>query len=168
MNATQNRATVHIRQWSADMATTVGTSSDFTKLIENFILLEHDAIAAYDETAKRLEEVARRAKVKDFRQDHLRHLQDLKELARRHGATVPGEGDMKEILTTGKVKLADMVGGDGAILKAMATNESDTISAYQNAVDNAAVPETEKELFRRGLSDEQRHKSWMDSEAAAA
>lgn len=150
------------------MATTVGTSNDFNKLIENFILLEHDAIAAYEETAKRLEDAARRAKVEEFRQDHLRHLQDLEDLATRHGATVPGEGDMKEVLTTGKVKLADMVGGDSAILKAMATNENDTIGAYQHAVDNAAVPETERELFRRGLSDEQRHKSWMDSEAAAA
>ena len=32
------------------MVTTIGTSSDMAKLVENFILLEHDAIAAYETT----------------------------------------------------------------------------------------------------------------------
>ncbi|WP_341211712.1 ferritin-like domain-containing protein [uncultured Limimaricola sp.] len=150
------------------MVTTIGTSSDMAKMVENFILLEHDAIAAYGTTIERLESPAHKAKVEEFRQDHLRHLSDLTALAGRVGANVPREGDMKELLTTGKIKLADMVGGDGAILKAMATNEIDTISAYQHAVDNEAVPATDKELFRRGLADERKHKDWMDQAAKAA
>jgi bacterioferritin (cytochrome b1) len=75
---------------------------------------------------------------------------------------------MKELRTTGKIKLADMVGGDGAILKAMATNEVDTITAYEHAVDNAAVPAADKDLFQRGLADERKHKDWMDQAAKAA
>lgn len=150
------------------MVTTIGTSSDMATMVENFILLEHDAIAAYETTIERLESPAHKAKVEEFRQDHLRHLSDLTALAGRVGANVPREGDMKELLTTGKIKLADMVGGDGAILKAMATNEIDTISAYQHAVDNEAVPANDKELFRRGLADERKHKDWMDQAAKAA
>ena len=150
------------------MVTTIGTSSDMAKMVENFILLEHDAIAAYETTIEKLENPAHKAKIEEFRQDHLRHLSELTALAGRVGANVPGEGDMKELLTTGKIKLADMVGGDGAILKAMATNEVDTITAYEHAVDNAAVPAADKDLFQRGLADERKHKDWMDQAAKAA
>ena len=48
---------------------------------------------------------------------------------------------MKAILTQGKVVLADMF-GDSAILKAMKTNEDDTVTAYDRACEvrpNAAA-----------------------------
>jgi rubrerythrin len=144
------------------MVTTVGTANDLPTLIEDFILLERDAIAAYEATVERLEDPARKAKIEEFRQDHLRHLDELQALALRHGADAPLEGDAKEILTTGKVKLAGMVGGDGMILKAMSTNETDTVTAYSNGCDNPVVPADARALFERGLADERRHKDWMD------
>ncbi len=150
------------------MVTTVGTSSDVKKLIENFILLERDAIAAYDVTIERLENVEARARITEFRQDHHRHLEELTKAAAENGANVPTEGDMKEMLTTGKVKLADMMGGDGAILKAMSTNENDTIAAYRNGTQNADVPASLKPLMTAALADEERHKAWMDDAASRA
>ena len=150
------------------MATTVGTSSDMPSLIENFVYLERDAIAAYDETISRLEMPENRAKISEFREDHVRHLSELESLAAKHGAPVPAEGDMKQMLTTGKIKLADLMGGDDALLKAMSTNEVDTITAYSNGVDNAAVPAEDRSVFERAHQDEERHKAWMDSAARAA
>ena len=44
----------------------------------------------------------------------------------------PSEGDSKQMLTTGKVALASLM-GDGAILAAMKTNEDDTVTAYERA-----------------------------------
>ena len=73
---------------------------------------------------------------------------------------------MKQMLTTGKVKMADMVGGDGAILNAMSTNETDTVSAYQNGTDNAATPADLQPVLAQALADEQRHKAWMEETAA--
>lgn len=149
------------------MVTTVGTAQDMPKLIEDFIHLERDAIAAYEATIDRLEDPAHKAKVEEFRQDHLRHLDELQALALRHGAEVPMEGDMKQVLTTGKVKMAGMMGGDGAVLRAMSSNETDTVTAYSNGCDNPVVPADARPVFERGLADERRHKDWMDRTAEA-
>jgi len=150
------------------MVTTVGTSGDLMTLLEDYITLEHNAIAAYETTIERLENPVHKAKIAEFKADHERHLTELTELAVAHGAEIPTEGDMKEMLTTGKVKLADMVGGDGAVLKAMSTNETDTVTAYDRAVENDAIPETARPLFARALEDERRHKAYMESAAEAA
>jgi rubrerythrin len=148
------------------MPTTVGTGFDPKNIIEDFILLEHDAIAAYDAAIERLEAPEHKAKVEEFRKDHQRHLDELMQTATTHGANVPTEGDFKEILTTGKVKLAAMVGGDSAILRAMSTNEDDTIAAYRNGAENERAPAEMKPFFQSALQDEERHKAWM-TEAAA-
>ncbi|WP_375260110.1 DUF2383 domain-containing protein [Citreimonas sp.] len=147
------------------MVTTVGTSSDFPKLIENFIILEHDAIAAYDAVIERLDKPELKSKIAEFKGDHERHMSELKAMAGRAGADIPGEGDMKQMLTTGKVAFADMVGDDGSILMAMASNETDTVSAYENGKDNDCVPADERAVFTRAYEDELRHKEWMEATA---
>ncbi len=149
------------------MATTVGQENSVEKLIENCILLEHDAIAAYDAVIERLETPDYRAQVESFKKDHLQHLEALHGFAAEHGVNAPTEGDMKEMLTTGKIKLANL-GGDGAILKAMSTNESDTVSAYAHAVENAVLPASMRGMVESALTDEKRHKEWMESTAARA
>lgn len=149
------------------MVTTVGTASDLSTLITDMLYLEHDAIAAYEATIERLEGAEFRSKIEEFKSDHLRHVQELERLAAEHSAEVPREGDAKQLLTTGKVGLAGMVGGDGAVLRAMSTNESDTVTAYHNAVENDVVPASAKPIFENGLADERRHKQWMEDTAAS-
>lgn len=150
------------------MVTTVGNENTPEKLIENCILLEHDAIAAYEAVIERLDSAERRAQIERFRQDHLNHLDQLKGFARDHGVTPPQEGDAKQMVTTGKVQLADIMGGDGAILRAMSTNESDTVAAYSHATENPALPQEMRPMVEAALADERRHKDWMDREADAA
>ncbi|NDV02235.1 ferritin-like domain-containing protein [Pseudoroseicyclus tamaricis] len=149
------------------MATTVGTENTAEKLIENCILLEHDAIAAYDTVIERLDSAEYKAQVSAFRDDHHAHLDALRTLAEAHGVTPPTEGDMKQMLTTGKVKLADMMGDDASILRAMSTNESDTVSAYQHASENASLPAEMAGMVETALADEKRHKAWMESHSTA-
>jgi rubrerythrin len=150
------------------MATTVGTESDLKDLVTDFIQLEHDAIAAYRVCIDRLESSHRRARVEEFLADHERHLRELGDIARAMGADVPEGTDAKGMLTTGKVKLADMMGGDGAILKAMSTNETDTVTAYERGMRHADLDVAQRAVFERAHSDEVTHKSWMDAEAKAA
>ena len=116
------------------MVTTVGTEGDLRSLVTDFIQLEHDAIAAYQVCIDRLEAAHRKERVREFLGDHERHLSELHDIARRVGADVPDEESAKSMLTTGKVKLADMMGGDGAILRAMSTNETDTVTAYERGM----------------------------------
>ena len=150
------------------MATTVGTESDVKDLVTDFIRLEHDAIAAYRVCIERLEAPHRKERVSEFLADHERHLRELGDIARAVGADVPEGTDAKGMLTTGKVKLADIMGGDGAILKAMSTNETDTVTAYARGMKHADLDVGQRAVFERAHSDEETHKSWMENEARAA
>lgn len=140
------------------MVTTVGTERAIEDLIKNLLLLEHDAIAAYEATIKRLDDTGKRARVEAFRQDHLRHVDQLRHFAEERGIDAPSEGDMKEILTTGKVILAGLA-GDSALLKAMKTNEDDTVQAYEEASRNALADASMKPMFVAALEDERRHRA---------
>jgi bacterioferritin (cytochrome b1) len=150
------------------MVTTVGTEGDVRTLVTDFIQLEHDAIAAYETCIERLDASHRRERIAEFLSDHERHLRELHDIARRVGADIPDESGMKSMLTTGKVALADMMGGDGAILKAMSTNETDTVTAYERGMRHADLDVESRSVFERAHSDEMRHKSWMEAEARAA
>jgi rubrerythrin len=142
------------------MATTVGNEDNIRDLVYNLIVLEHDAIAAYDSTIKRLNDRSLAAQVESFRADHLQHLEVLNQIAVETGVEAPAEGDMKQLLTTGKIAMADLM-GDSAILKAMRSNEEDTVTAYERAASHPdAVPKS-REFFDKALSDERRHRDWM-------
>lgn len=144
------------------MPTTVGTESNPQDLVRNLLQLEHDAIAAYDSTIERLDNAAYREKVAEFRRDHEAHVQELGRIANTLGVPAPREGDMKQLLTTGKVALADLA-GDGAMLKAMKTNEDDTVKAYEQALSNSVTDAAMRPVLEKGLSDERHHRTWMET-----
>ncbi|MFC3631722.1 DUF892 family protein [Paracoccus angustae] len=146
------------------MATTIGTEDNIRDLIRNLILLEHDAIAAYESTVARLSDPSLSQQVESFRQDHLQHLDVLREMAAETGVEAPTEGDMKQMLTTGKIALADLF-GDSAILKAMATNENDTVTAYERASGHPDAIEKSRAFFQKAHADELRHREWMQRTA---
>ncbi|SHI68775.1 protein of unknown function [Roseomonas rosea] len=149
------------------MVTMVGTEATLTGLVENLLLLEHDAIAAYEQTIERLENPAYKAKIAEFKADHDRHVQELTALATSIGATPYREGDAKQLLTTGKVALASIM-GDAATLQAMRSNEEDTVTAYERASGHADATPEAMAMFRRAHSDELRHREWMSNASAAA
>ena len=146
------------------MATTIGTETEFTKLVTDLIYLERDAIAAYDSSIERLSDATLREQIARFKDDHLQHLDVLNEMAREAGADAPTEGDAKQMLTTGKIAMADLM-GDGAILKAMKTNEDDTVTAYERAASRDDAQPKSVAFFEKALSDEMRHRDWMDRTA---
>ena len=146
----------------------IGKKGNMPDLIEELASLERDAVAAYDAAIARLDGAEHKAKVAEFKEDHLRHLDELQSLAEKHGGRFPLDPGAMSKLTTGKVAIADMMGGDGAILKAMGANEAATITAYSNARANGAVPEEDRSIFERAHEDEERHKAWMTRAAEAA
>lgn len=148
------------------MATTVGTEGDIKGLVTDLIYLERDAIAAYESCIQKLSDPALSGQIARFREDHLQHLDVLNEMARETGADAPAEGDMKQMMTTGKIALANLM-GDGAILKAMKTNEDDTVTAYERAsAHRDAIPKS-RSFFEKALADERRHREWMQRTAEA-
>lgn len=140
------------------------TATDSKKIVihlNDLIELDYDAIAAYQAAIDRLENSTYQGKLAEFRSDHQRHITELGDLVRKEGGTPQEDGDAKKVLTKGKVVLANLA-GDEAILKAMKTNEEQTNSKYENAVE-AGYPEPVHSVLQRALSDEERHKAWIEA-----
>jgi len=145
------------------MVTMVGEESGLEELVTDLISLEHDAIAAYESCIDRLDNKELSAQIAIFKQDHLQHLKVLTEMARELGLQAPPGGDLKKMLTTGKIALAEIM-GDAAILKAMKTNEDETVTAYERAIRHEdAIPATK--AFMSAHLDEERHRAWMSTTA---
>jgi len=115
---------------------------------------------------ERLDDKTLGAKIAEFKQDHLHHVQVLTTMASELGIEAPTEGDMKQMLTTGKIALADIM-GDSAILKAMKTNEDDTVTAYERATRHEDAIPASKAFFMQAHQDEEKHRAWMETTAKA-
>lgn len=139
---------------------TATDSKDIISDLNDLIHLDYDAIAAYKSAIGRLDNAAYKEKLAEFLSDHERHVEVLTKVVRDEGGTAPTEGDFKQILTQGKVVLADLL-GDTAILKAMKANEKVTNAKYKEAVE-AGYAEHIQAVLRVGLADERRHKDWIE------
>jgi uncharacterized protein (TIGR02284 family) len=142
------------------MATLVGNETDLNSLLVDLIELDHDAVAAYQAAIDRLDDPSIKENLMKFMADHVRHTEELGRILSESGREPPSKGNLKAVLTKGKVVLGGLA-GDKAILMAMKTNEDDTNTAYERAVNNDAAPARVKEILRRNLADERRHREWI-------
>jgi len=144
------------------MTTLVGTQSTFADVLYALCELDYDAVEAYQAAINRLENPIYKAKLESFKQDHERHIQEISALLRKHQGKVPEGPCPKNILTQGKVVLANLF-GDNAILKAMLSNEEDTNTAYTRVSDRTDQWEDALVIIQRGLQDEKSHKAWIEN-----
>ena len=142
------------------MATTVGTEDKLENLLVDLVQLDHDAALAYQAAIDRLKDGQLRSVMGVFREDHLRHIDELGQALAALGRTPPKEGDMKSLLAKGKVVLGGLI-GDKTILQAMNANEDDTSTAYERAVQHRNASPTLRSVLERGLADERKHRDWM-------
>ncbi|MFZ3233993.1 MAG: ferritin-like domain-containing protein [Stellaceae bacterium] len=142
------------------MATTIGTEKTRENLLEDLVQLDYDAADAYQAAIDRLDETQFRDRLREFKGDHLRHISEIGEILERMGRTPPKQGDMKSLLTRGKVVIGGLM-GDKAILQAMRTNEADTNTAYERAVKFHGLDADTRNTLERALEDERRHCQWI-------
>ncbi|KIG13905.1 hypothetical protein DB30_07458 [Enhygromyxa salina] len=135
--------------------------SDTASMLEELVKLDYAAIEAYDAAVKRLKDAESKRQLSDFRNDHQRHTQNLGKFIKQAGKDVPTGPGLKQILTKGKVVLAD-ISGDTAILKAMKSNEDDTNAAYERALGHEGISAELRDTLRENLEDERRHRSWIE------
>lgn len=147
------------------MATMTGSIKDLTKLMNDLIALDYDAIEAYQAAIERVGTVTDKDQLGRFMADHQQHVTDLGALVRDFGERPQTEADFKRVLTKGKVVLAGLV-NDEAVLAAMKSNEDDTNRAYERAVQQPGVPERVLAVFQKNLGDERRHREWIESRIA--
>ena len=94
------------------MVTLAGTQKNKKDLVEAMLKLEYNALQAYDETIQRLENQEYVVKIREFREDHLQHLEALKAIGRTIKADIPVGPGGKALMTKGKVIIADVIGDD--------------------------------------------------------
>lgn len=143
------------------MVTIRGKEVDVTRLVCDLIELDYDALDAYRAAIDRLEDFMVQQQLRAFMADHERHVRELTAFVEGLGATAPSKGDFKRVLTKGKVIIAQIV-GDRGILLAMKSNEDDTNQAYEQAVRRHDLTPELRELLQRNLSDERRHRAWIE------
>lgn len=149
------------------------SSSKTTKLLNELIALDFDAIEAYEAAIARIESPIYKSTLATFCGDHERHTQSLAVQVSRMGDTPASGPDLKKFLTKGKVVVADMIGSDHAILVAMRVNEEVTNKAYEAALKADDLDVMTRGLLEANLADERRHRAWLveeierDKQAAA-
>jgi uncharacterized protein (TIGR02284 family) len=140
--------------------TEIVDAEDMVKKLNDLIELEYDAIAAYQAAIERLEDKNYQSRLNLFMQDHENHIAALSQLVSQEGGVPAHKGDMKVILTKGKVIIAD-IAGDEAILKAMLMNEEVTNKSYEKEVIKS-YPQPIHSILQDHLADERRHKEWLE------
>lgn len=142
------------------MATMVGSETSLIKLLNDLIELDYDAIEAYKAAIARVDDLNDRGQLASFLEDHQRHVDDLGPLVRELGGEPAEAGDLKQILTKGKVVIGGLL-GDRIVLEAMKSNETDTNTAYERAVGRRDLPANVRAVLARNLADERRHRAWI-------
>lgn len=142
-------------------------NTNVVDLLNNLIELDYDAIEAYKAAIARLEVLSDRSQLAVFMQDHQRHVVDLSALVRAQGGEPAEHGDVKQILTKGKVVLSGLV-GDKLVLEAMKSNEDDTNLAYEKALNHPNLSMEVRRVLQLNLSDERRHRAWIEQRVTEA
>jgi rubrerythrin len=145
------------------MVTLVGTQEDFGAALKDLLELDYDAVEAYEAAINRIESQVYKDQLNIFKADHERHIQEISTLLGQHSIDPPkGPSIGKQWLTKGKVILANLI-GDTTILRAMRSNEIDTNTAYERLSIHEGMWPDSKDIIRRGLLDERKHKKWLES-----
>jgi uncharacterized protein (TIGR02284 family) len=135
-------------------------------LLNRLIQLDYDCIEAYKAAIARLSDSDDRKQLSGFLADHRRHVDELAFVVRNLGGEPAGHGDLRQVLTKGKVVLGGLT-GDRAVLEAMRSNEAEASAAYQDAASQPGIPVDVMAVLERNLDDERKHADWLAKRAAA-
>ena len=102
-----------------------------------------------------------RDRLREFQDDHRRHIVDLKGLIEQYDGQPKDHGDLKGVLIKGMTAIQAMA-GDEMALKAMQTNERLTNRTYQETLGDRALPDDVREIVQRNRNDEARHLDWVN------
>jgi competence ComEA-like helix-hairpin-helix protein len=139
-----------------------GQPLDPEQLIEALIglaELDSEAAAAYAVASEAIAEDDLRAKLREFRQDHLRHVRDLNGLIERAGGESLEGLEPDEAFLATLAETATPLGARGLLI-AMIGNEMLTNGTYATALD-LPHDQTVRRVLERNYADEQRHLRWL-------
>ena len=129
--------------------------------LNDLIMLDYDAIKAYQAAIDRISVPSIKAELESFRKDHERHVQNLSHEVRKLGGTPAQRRDLKGPFLQGFTAIMAMMGVEEA-LRAMKTNEQLTNRTYAHAL-NEVLPEDCRVVVEANYQDEQRHLAYVEA-----
>jgi hypothetical protein len=146
------------------MVTLVGVRGNFVDALKELVELEFDTVEAYEVAIDRLKDPEYKITLGQFRDDHKRHISELTSLLIKHDVQPPlGHSMGKHWVTIGKVVIANLNGGDKAILLAIKVNKIDTNTTYARMKERPDAWNDARDIIECGLQDEQRHQKWLEA-----
>ena len=137
-----------------------------TTQLNDLLKLDIDAVQAYTLAIRQMDSKVRQQSLRRYRQDHQRHITDLKRLIRSIGGTPIAMSH----LPTGVFKLAmqalGSAGGDAVVLRAFKTNERQVRDKYRRAASRKGLPAEVRRVLSRAAADEERHYRWAEKSLA--
>ncbi|HEX8820154.1 MAG TPA: ferritin-like domain-containing protein [Archangium sp.] len=136
---------------------------DLNRMIERLnalIALDYDAVGAYAAAIHRIDVESLRMRLREFQQDHVRHIQDLSRVVMDLGGTPRQKPDAMGFILKGFTAVTSMMGNEAA-LQAMRGNEVLTNHTYRMALDESWSDEA-RAIIERNFSDEQRHLAFIE------
>ncbi|WNG62438.1 ferritin-like domain-containing protein [Archangium gephyra] len=137
---------------------------DLNKMMDrlnDLIALDIDAVGAYEAAINRIDVESLRMSLREFQQDHVRHIQDLTRVVVTLGGTPRTKPDVKGFILKGFTAVTSMMGNEAA-LQAMRGNEMLTNRTYQAALEVEWSDEA-RAIIERNYSDEQRHLAFIEN-----
>ena len=128
--------------------------------LNDLIQLDYDAVGAYEAAIDRIDVESIRSSLREFQNDHRRHIQELSAQVRSLGGTPKERPDMKGFVLKGFTAITSMMGNEAA-LRAMQGNEKLTNTSYANAL-RESWSEPVRQLLERNYHDEQRHLAYIE------
>jgi uncharacterized protein (TIGR02284 family) len=136
---------------------------DQPKLIDklnDLIQLDYDAVGAYEAAVDRIDVESIRSRLREFQNDHRRHITDLSAQVSRLGGTPKQKPNVKGFVLKGFTAVTSMMGNEAA-LRAMQGNEKLTNSSYASAL-RENWPADIRNVIEQNYRDEQRHLAYIE------
>ncbi|NBB71720.1 MAG: DUF2383 domain-containing protein [Alphaproteobacteria bacterium] len=150
------------------MMATMGTETGTCGLLQDFIRVQIDAVAACRTAVPHLAGADERAIVVDLCGEHEDQLRHLRRIACDDGVEPPESGTAYEARTVGGIRKAAAVEGDGAVLEALSRLEVAVVADYQRVLRNTALSPLTRPVFERALSELRRHRRVLGRAARLA
>jgi uncharacterized protein (TIGR02284 family) len=139
----------------------MATSEALITRLNNLLMLDHDAVDAYQQAIDHIKNEPCRNQLRIFQADHRRHIADLKTCIVQYGGAAKDRRDLKGFFIKGMTVIQSLM-GDEMALKAMQSNEKLTNGTYQEALDDVTLPEDVRAIVAKGRADEARHLDWIN------
>lgn len=127
--------------------------------LNDLIKLDIDAVNAYEEAIQRIDLSSVTTKLREFQNDHRRHITDLSDAVRKLGGQPAEKPSIKGFFLKQFTSITSAMGNEAA-LRAMQANETLTNKSYAHAV-KENWPANLRPIIERNYQDEQRHLAFI-------